>query len=422
MATLPRAKDPYLAFRYKEFTYFIIASFLFTIATLIQEVIIGYELYKITHDPLSIGMIGLAEAVPFIGLSLFGGHLADKLSKKKIIIIAMSCVTFCSLFLHFYTTDAARSTLSLPLLVGGIYAVIFFIGVGKAFLNPAVQALRAFLIPRAAYENAATWSSSAWQTGAIVGPALSGFLYALFGFSNTLLVVVALLVSSFGLLLLIKDKPVPAPSKHTDMLQSLKEGLRFVYRTKIILYSISLDLFSVLFGGVVAILPVFAEDILHVGAEGLGILRASPSIGAVITLLLLSRYSPMKHVWRNLLTVVAGFGICILVFALSKSMILSLAALFFSGALDSVSVVIRGTILQLMTPDELRGRVQAVNGMFLSSSNELGAFESGFAAKLLGTIPSVLFGGTMTLLVVGWVYSRTKDLFSVDLTAEHHSS
>ncbi len=408
-------KDPFLAFRYPEFRYFVVASFLITVAQLVQEVVIGYELYRITHDPLAIGMIGLVEAVPFIGLSLFGGHLADRLSKKKIMLFSAAGIVGCSLFLHFYTTESMRATLSPFALLAGIYSVIFFIGVLRAFYSPAGQSLRAFLIPREAYESASTWSSSAWQSGAIVGPMVSGFLYSLFGFSNTLLIVVALICCTFFLLTLIKDKSVPAPSKHESILASLKEGIHFVFNTKIILYSISLDLFSVLFGGVVAILPIFAEDILHVGAAGLGILRAAPSIGAVITLLLLSKFSPMKHAWRNLLIVVTAFGLCILTFALSTVMWISLAALFFSGAFDSVSVVIRGTILQLMTPDELRGRVQAVNGMFLSSSNELGAFESGLAAKMFGTVPSVVFGGTMTLVIVGWVYTRSKELFAIKL-------
>lgn len=409
--------DPFLAFRYREFRFFVVAQFFITIAQLIQEVVIGYELYRITRDPLAIGMVGLVEAIPFIGLSLFGGHLADRLSKKKMIIISISGVMTCSLFLHFYTTDAMRETMSTAGLLAGIYSVIFLIGVCRAFFSPAAQALRAFLVPRTAYANAATWSSSAWQSGAIIGPMLSGFLYALFGFSNTLLIVVALVGGTLGLMMMIKDKPIVTAAVHRSILASFTEGIRFVYKTKIIFYSISLDLFSVLFGGVVAILPVFAEDILHVGAEGLGLLRASPSIGAVVTLFLLSKYSPMKHAWRNLLSVVTAFGVCILVFAFSQSMVLSMAALFFSGAFDSVSVVIRGTILQLMTPDELRGRVQAVNGMFLSSSNELGAFESGFAATLFGTIPSVVFGGTMTLLIVAWVYTRSKELLAVDVRA-----
>jgi MFS family permease len=195
-----------------------------------------------------------------------------------------------------------------------------------------------------------------------------------------------------------------------DLLASVREGLRFVWHTKPILYAISLDLFSVLFGGVVALLPIYAQDILNVGAEGLGILRAAPSVGAVLTLVVLSRVSPMRHAWRNLLVAVAGFGISILVFAVSPWMILSVAALFLSGAFDSVSVVIRQTLLQLRTPDGMRGRVMAVNGIFVSSSNELGAFESGVAARLMGTVPSAVFGGIATLAIVAWVSYKTRDL------------
>jgi hypothetical protein len=213
----------------------------------------------------------------------------------------------------------------------------------------------------------------------------------------------------------IGETPISPQDKSEDIVESVKQGVRFVFSTKIILYSISLDLFSVLFGGVVAILPIYAQDILHVGAEGLGILRAAPSLGAVLTLMMLARFSPMKHAWRNLLTVVVGFGLCIIVFAVSPWLSLSVTALFLSGAFDSVSVIIRATILQLMTPDEIRGRVMAVNGIFLASSNELGAFESGLAAKIMGTVPSAVFGGVMTLLIVGWMHLTSRELLKVNV-------
>lgn len=409
MSTNPIAgRDPYQALRYPEFRNYLLASFLLTVAILVQEVIIGYELYKVTHDPLALGLTGLAEAVPFIGLSLFGGHIADRVSKRKIILWSVACVFVCSVMLHLFGRNAQH--VSPTTLVAVIYAVIAFIGVCRAFQSPASASLRAFLIPVSAYENASTWNSSSWQVGSIVGPAVSGFLYALLGFSNALLLVVLLVAGSFLLYYRIEDKPVPVVSQAGNLLASLKEGIRFVIRTKIIFYAISLDLFSVLFGGVVAILPIFAEDILRVGPEGLGILRSAPSIGAVLTLLILSRISVMERAWQNLLIAVAGFGVSILVFALSPWMWLSTAALFFSGAFDSVSVVIRGTLLQLLTPDEMRGRVMGVNGIFISSSNELGAFESGLAARLLGTIRSVIFGGAMTLTIVAWVYARSKEL------------
>ncbi len=408
----PTARDPYAALRYPEYRSFIIASFLFTIALLIQEVALGYELYSITHDPLALGLTGLAEAIPFIGLSLYGGHIADRESKRRIIVSSVGVILVGSLFLHLFARGAASGQLPVSMVVAVIYATVFLIGVCRAFQSPAASSLRAFLVPITVYENAATWSSSSWQAGAIVGPTLGGFLFAWTGFADTLLVVVGLLGLSLFLFSRIGETSMRFAHVQTDLLTSLREGVRFVWRTKSILYAISLDLFSVLFGGVVALLPIYAKDILGVGAEGLGILRAAPSLGAVLTLIILSRVSPMEHAWRNLLVAVAGFGIAILVFATSHLMWVSVMALFFSGAFDSISVVIRQTLLQLRTPDDMRGRVMAVNGIFVSSSNELGAFESGLAARLMGVIPSAVFGGVMTLLIVCWVSWRIRDLLS----------
>ncbi len=405
--------DPYGSMRYPEFRNLVFASFLLTIGLLAQEVAIGYELYRLTHDPLSLGLIGLIEAVPFISLSLYGGHIADRYSKRKTLLWSVSGMAAGSLVLHFLSERSEH--LPQNLLVLAIYGTIFIIGLCRAFQAPTTNALRAFLVPVSLYENASTWGSSSWQVGAIVGPAISGFLYAWLGFSNTLLVVVGLVGGALALYWSIGEKPIVSELKNEQIIESVKEGIRFVFRTKIILYSISLDLFSVLFGGVVAILPIYAQDILRVGAEGLGILRAAPSFGAVITLIFLQRISPMGHAWRNLLVVVVGFGVCIIVFAVSPWLSLSVVALFLSGAFDSVSVIIRATILQILTPDDIRGRVMAVNGIFLSSSNELGAFESGTAAKIMGTIPSAVFGGVMTLLIVGWMYLNSKDLMKVDV-------
>ncbi len=405
------ATDPYAALRYGEFRNLVVASFLLTVALLIQEVAIGYELYRVTHDPFALGLVGLVEAIPFISFTLYGGHIADRMSKRRILQWSVTGIGVSSFVLHFVARYSEHVSTSFFLLV--VYGGVFVVGFCRAFQSPTATSLRAFLVPPALYENASTWSSSAWQVGAVVGPGLSGFLYAWLGFSDTLLVVSGVVVMVLLLYSTIGDKPAPQQADPRSIVASISEGIRFVFRTRIILYSISLDLFSVLFGGVVAILPVFATDILAVGVEGLGILRAAPSIGAMITLMLLARFSPMKHAWRNLILAVTGFGISILVFAVSPWMILSVAALFLSGAFDSVSVVIRATILQIMTPDEMRGRVQAVNGIFLSSSNELGAFESGLAARVLGTVPSAVFGGVMTLLIVGWVWLRTGELRNI---------
>jgi MFS family permease len=358
-------------------------------------------------------MIGLIEAIPFISFSLFGGHIADKYSKRKILKLSVGCIGTASFLLQLIERQSA--TLTQQTMIVAIYATIFVIGFARAFQSPTASSLRAILVPMHLYENASTWGSNAWQTGAIVGPAIAGFVYAWAGFSNALLCVSIMIWMAFFLYSTIGDRPIENVKREESLLKSIKQGIGFVFKIKIILYSISLDLFSVMFGGVMALLPIYAQDILNVGPEGLGILRAAPSLGAVIMLFMLTRVSAMKHAWRNLLFAVTGFGICILVFAVSKSMLLSVIALFLSGASDSISVVIRATILQTMTPNELRGRVQSVNGIFLASSNEVGAFESGVLAKLFGTVPSAIFGGIMTMLIVGFVSLRTRDLLKVKI-------
>jgi MFS family permease len=401
-------RDPYASLRYPEFRSLVVATFTLTVALLAQEIAIGYELYRITRDPFALGMIGLVEAIPFISFSLFGGHIADRAGKRKILLWSVGCIGAASAVLQI--ASRRQEHLSGSVLLFVIYGAIFVIGLCRAFQSPTANSLRGILVPVALFENAATWSSSAWQVGAIIGPMLSGFSYAWFGFSNTLLIVVVMIIAAFFFYRNIGETPISVSNRDTDIMASIKHGIRFVFKSRIILYSISLDLFSVLFGGVVAILPIYADDILHVGAEGLGVLRSAPSIGAIITVLVLMRISPMVHAWRNLLLAVTGFGISILVFAVSPWMTVSVLALFLSGAFDSISVVIRATILQVMAPDEMRGRVMAINGIFLASSNEVGAFESGLAAKLMGTVPSAVFGGIMTLFIVAWIHGRTRDL------------
>lgn len=408
------------ALRHPEFRYYIAASTIHNMALLVQEVVIAYELYKITRNPMALGLTGLAAAFPYIALSLFGGHIADRLSKRTIILWSVALVTMSTACLYVCVIAAESQRLSPETLVAVFYIVIFFIGVCRAFRAPAVSALRAFLVPPSLYENATKWSTSSWQVASVVGPTLSGFLYLAVGLSGTLLCVVALLAGSWYLFGRIGDKPVPSDPNETSVMRSVMEGVRFAYRTKIIFYSISLDMLSVLFGGVVAILPIYAEDILHVGAGGLGILRAASSAGAIVTVIALARFSIIKNPWRNLLIATSGFGVWILIFAVSPWMILSVLALFMSGAFDSISVVIRQTILQLMTPDAMRGRVMAVSGIFIASSNELGAFESGFAARLMGTVPSAVFGAMTTLVIVTLVFSKSKELLKVRPTAAVH--
>jgi MFS family permease len=408
--------DTYASLRIPDFRYFVMNSFLITATLLIQEVVLGYELYKITHDPLALGLVGLAEALPFIALSLFGGHLADRKDKKRILQWSLAVITIGSVILYFVFQPAVVIRLSQTARLATIYGVLMLIGTAKGFYSPASSSLKPFLVPRELYPNSATWSSSFWQAGAIAGPGVAGFLYSGLGFDNTLLVVIGLLILCFLLITLVSRKPVPVSNEpQQGFRESLKEGFRFVFKTQIVLYAISLDLFSVLFGGVVAILPVFAEDILHVGAEGLGFLRAAPSVGAVLTLAIMTYYPPIHNAWRNMLLAVVGFGIATIVFSLSTNFYLSVLMLGLTGAFDSVSVIIRQTIMQIFPPDHMRGRVAAVNGIFVSSSNEIGAFESGLAARLFGTVPSVFFGGVLTLVVVAYVYVKSKALLSVKL-------
>ncbi|MBC3786019.1 MFS transporter [Spirosoma utsteinense] len=408
--------DTYASLRIPDFRYFVMNSFLITATLLIQEVVLGYELYKITHDPLSLGLVGLAEALPFIALSLFGGHLADRRDKKRILQWSLLVITLGSVILYAVFQPSILGGLSQTAQLATIYGVLMLIGTAKGFYSPASSSLKPFLVPRELYTNSATWSSSFWQTGAIVGPGIAGFLYSGLGFDNTLLVVIGLLVLCFLLITLVSRKPVPVSNEPVQgFRESLKEGFRFVFRTQIVLYAISLDLFSVLFGGVVAILPIFAEDILKVGAEGLGFLRASPSIGAVLTLAIMTRFPPIHNAWRNMLLAVAGFGVATIIFALSTNFYLSLVMLGLTGAFDSVSVIIRQTIMQIFPPDHLRGRVAAVNGIFVSSSNEIGAFESGVMARLFGTVPSVLIGGAFTLVALVYIYIKSKALLAVKL-------
>ncbi|OIN60707.1 MFS transporter [Arsenicibacter rosenii] len=409
--------DPYAALRIPDFRFFVANSFLITATLLMQEVILGYELYKLTHEPLALGLVGLAEAIPFISISLFGGHLADKRNKRRILQQSLLVIMLGSVILYLVFQPSVVGQMSQTAQLGIIYGVLMLIGAAKGFYSPASSSLKPFLVPRELYPNSSTWSSSFWQAGAIIGPGIAGFLYNWLGLDHTLIVIIALFVVCFILLSMIKSKPVPTPADGAavSLWESLREGFDFVFKTKIVFYSISLDLAAVLFGGVVAILPVFAEDILKVGAEGLGFLRAAPSVGAVLTMIVMTRFPPINNAWRNMLLAVLGFGISTLIFAWSTNFYLSLLMLALTGAFDSVSVIIRQTILQIFPPDHLRGRVAAVNGIFVSSSNEIGAFESGLLASAVGAVPSVVLGGCLTLVVVTYVYLRSKELLTVRL-------
>ena len=408
-------QDAFAALRYRDFSLVTLNQFCLTLAILIQEIIVAYSLYKITKDPLTLGLIGLAEAIPFIALSLWGGYFADRFNKQTIMKICLFFAIPLPLILWGLFHAYSLKQIELSTLSWGVYAVIFGLGTIRGFYNPSATSLKPFLIPREIYANGATWTTIGWQSGVIIGPMLGGFMLAFFGRETSFISVAVLLSLCFLLVNLLSKRTFPKIETER-VLQSLGEGFRFIAKTKIVPWAISLDLVSVLFGGVIALLPIFAEDILKIGPEGLGYLRAAPSIGALITMIALTRFPPTRHAWRNMLLAVAGFGLFTLLFAYSNYLWLSLFALAMTGACDSISVVIRQTILQIYPPENMRGRVAAVNGMFVSSSNELGAFESGLAAKYLGPVIATVFGGSMTLLVVALSWAKTKDLFGVDIT------
>lgn len=412
---MKQAKDPYAALRYPEFRYFVTAQFIFTVAILAQEVVISYYLYKITKDPLSLGLIGLFEAIPYISLALFGGYFADRKEKRTIIQVCYGIIIMCSVLLLWVTHPSTEHGFSIIEQRNFIYLTVFFLGVARGFYGPSWSSLKPFLVAPEHYSNSASWSSQFWQTGSILGPAAAGFLYSWIGLTNTLILVIVLFLIAFVFVSQISKKGIQVIEKQVSVFTNLKEGIRFVTGNRILFYAILLDMFSVLFGGVVAILPVFAEDILHVGSSGLGIMRAAPGLGAVLTMLGTAYFPPTRQAWRNMLIAVTGFGLATLVFAFSTDLWLSVGALFMTGAFDSVSVVIRQTILQILPPDEMRGRVNSVNGIFVSCSNELGAFESGLLTKFIGAIPTVIFGGVMTLVVAGTLFLRSKELFSFKL-------
>ncbi len=361
--------------------------------------LVGWWMYELTKDPLNIGMIGLAEAIPAVGLALYGGYIVDKSDKRKLLLRAMSLFGICALLLLYTSTSWFQLSFSNKAIVIGMYAVIFCTGVIRAFSGPAFSAIIASIVPRESLIAASQLSSTSYLIASITGHAIAGFFIAWFHVTGTFIIICSLLFCGIGFMYRLKPKP-PTMSGEKKTLEAVAEGLKFVFKTKDVLAAISLDLFAVLFGGAAAMVPVYASEILHVGPKGYGLLNAATDIGAIIMVVWLTLSPLKKKQGMKLLFAVAGFGACIILFGLSTWYWLSFAALMLSGVLDGLSVVVRGNIMQLKTPDQLRGRVMSVNSMFINSSNEIGQFESGLAAKLMGNIPSVVFGGCMTILVV----------------------
>jgi MFS family permease len=439
----PPRHDPYAAFRSRGFRFFTTGNLLSIIGRQMFAVAVEWEIYQRTHSATALGLVGLVFAIPIVGLSLPAGHLADRISRKHIILVAQIFSSVTSAILAFvswqhlaipdmpilhscnhalgsiasiferHQRDFHFDDASVPL----IYLLLFLGAIARTFSWAARSSFFPTLVPRDAFSNAVTWNNSIFQIGSVVGPALSGFVVARRGFP---IVYIIDAITSFAFFLLAL--PIPRAKQVLKRVEqstwrSLVAGAKFVFSKKVILATITLDLFAVLLGGAVALLPVFADQILHCGPVGLGWMRASPAIGAFAMALTVAYLPPMREAGKTLLWCVTGFGIATVVFGLSKALWLSLAMLFVAGALDSVSVIIRGSIVQLVTPDEMRGRVSAVNNIFIGTSNEFGALESGLTAALFGPVISVVAGGIGTILVVAaaaWRWPEIRKIGTLD--------
>jgi MFS family permease len=392
------AGDAFAVMHVRNFRYFLLFRICLTMASLMMSVIVGWQVYEITHDVLWLGMIGLFEVVPQIVTSLFAGHYIDMLNRRKIIRFTIILPILSSVILLLYSIYS--STLASRLGAYPIFITIFITGFARGIIAPTIVALLGQMLPRKLYANAATWNSATWQASAVMGPAIGGIVYGFFGVVTAYALVLTLFILAFIMITFVRVGMHEVTPTKEGIFSRIRTGFRFVFATPELLGAFSLDMFAVLFGGAVAMLPVFASDILHVGPQGLGLLRACPAIGATLMAFVLMFKPPVRETGKILFLTVIGFGLCMIAFALSKNFFLSAFILVLSGGFDNVSVVIRGTILQLFTPDEMRGRVASINSIFIGSSNELGAFESGVAARLMGLVPSVIFGGIMTLAVV----------------------
>jgi MFS family permease len=405
--------EAFAAMQVKNFRFYLFYRIFVTMASLMQSVIVGWQIYEITHNVLWLGFIGLVEVIPQVSISLFAGHYIDIWNRRKIISYTTLLLILGSIILLIYSTDTEYFSEKFGIIP--IFTAIFLSGLARGIISPAQVALMGQLIPRNLYANAATWNSANWQVAAVLGPAIGGLVYGFYGVVPAWSLVSGLYLLSFFMILFIRSDKHEVIESGESILTRIRSGIDFVFKTPELLGAFTLDMFAVLFGGAVAMLPAFASEILLTGPEGLGLLRACPAIGAILMAFVLMFRPPEKNTGKILFLSVLGFGITMIGFALSKSFLLSGLLLILSGAFDNVSVVIRGTILQLFTSDDMRGRVASVNSIFIGSSNELGAFESGVAAKLMGLVPSVVFGGIMTLAVVFTTIRVNKPLRKLSL-------
>ena len=396
--------------RIKEYRLFLAARFFMIMSLRMLGTVAAYELFTITQDSFSIGLAGLSEFIPVFLLALYAGHVIDKSDKRTLILKSILLYSVCVLAMIVITSPWFGNQIGSKSPAIYFYIVIFITGGIRAFAGPSFNAIISQLVPREILHYATNISSTTWLAASITGHASAGFFIAGFGVHITFYIILGYVLISAFLISLIKKKPIVNPQKDMKAWDSVKEGLRFVFNNKIMLGAISLDLFAVLFGGAVALIPEFAEKILKVGPIGFGWLNAAMDIGSVLVITTLTLWPMKRKQGYRLMYAVAGFGICIIIFGFSRLYWLSFMALMIGGMMDGISVIVRGTVLQLTTPDDKRGRVSSVNSMFINSSNELGQFESGFMARALGTVPSVIFGGTMTLIVVIITWFKAPEL------------
>jgi MFS family permease len=396
--------QPLVAFSYPDFALYQLARLFTVMASEMLSVAVGWQVFEITRRPLDLGFVGLALFWPMIVLFLAAGHAADRFNRRNIVALCYLGLGLGSTALFFLTITGSRST-------HAIYAVLTIVGVARAFNGAAGQSMVPLLVPEEHFPNAVAWAQTVFETAVIVGPALGGLIYAYFR-SAAPVYLSSMIAAAISVVAVARIRLSPAKRKREPMsLDTIFAGFRFIWHKKLVLGSISLDLFAVLLGGAVGLLPVFAKDILHTGPWGLGLLRSAPAIGAGLMALLLAHRPLKRHAGTTMLWSVAGFGVCTIVFGLSRNLVLSLVALLLLGASDMVSVIIRGTLVQLSTPDEMRGRVSAVNSLFIGTSNEFGQFESGVTAQWFGTVPAVVLGGVGTLVVIAlwsWMFPELR--------------
>ncbi|ENX17740.1 hypothetical protein F895_00884 [Acinetobacter sp. CIP 64.2] len=401
----------FAAFASRDFRLLTLNQCCLTFAVLIQEVLVAFHLYQITKNPLILGLVGIMDFLPFLALSLWGGYIADRFNRQRILQISFSLAIPLSLGLWICFDLFQADKISSNLLLIATFSILFLFGCIRGIYSPCFNSLRPFVIPEHLYANAATWTSMCWQACGILAPVIGGFLLAHLDLEITFAVIVALFLIGCIALWCLQKRAFPQLQTES-ITQSLKEALQFIFKTKIIFWAIFLDLGSVFFGGIIALLPIFAQDILHVGADGFGLLRAAPAFGGLLMMVVLVRYPPKSRPWQIMLIAVAGFALCTLLFAVTRQLYFSVAVLIIMGACDSINIVIRQTLLQLIPPKDMLGRIAAINGIFVTSSNELGALQSSVMTRFFSVVPAMLIGGSLSLLCVVLTKIKTKDLLN----------